>query len=150
MADNSKVADHTQELIKTLRDGERGYREAAEQAKSPELKSRFAAISAERGRFADELEREFANLAADIKKGEGHVVAALHRAWIDVKEALGAGDHAILAWLEQGDDYATGKYEDALKENLPASLQMVVRRQFETLLRDHDQIKALRDTTKAA
>ena len=150
MADDPKFVESIQELIKTCRDGEKGYREAAEKAKSVDLKSRFGRISAERGRFAQELEQDLAIVGKDVKKGEGHVVGALHRAWIDVKDALGAGDHAILAWLEQGDDYAKGKYEDALKQDLPLNVVSIVRRQYETILRDHDAIKSLRDSTKAA
>ncbi len=150
MADTSKIVDSIQELIKTCRDGEKGYREAAEHAKSADLKSRFGRISAERGRFAEELERELASVGEGTKKGEGHVVGALHRAWIDVKESLGAGDHAILAWLEQGDDYAKGKYEDGLKQDLPLNVASIVRRQYQTIVRDHDQIRSLRDATRAA
>lgn len=149
MAEN-KFVDSIQELIKTCRDGQKGYREAADHAKSPNLKSRFGRISAERGQFADELERTTASAREGLEKGEGHVVGTLHRAWIDIKEALGAGDHSILAWLEQGDDYAKGKYEDALRGLLPPNIEAVVRRQYQTILRDHDEIKSLRDTTKAA
>jgi len=150
MADNSKAADTIQDLIKTCRDGEKGYREAADHAKSSDLKTRFLQISSERGKFASQLESELAGFAKPIEKSEGHVVGAIHRAWIDVKEALGGGDHAILGWLEQGDDYAKGKYEDAVKENLPSSAMTLVRQQFQSILRDHDQIKSMRDAHKAA
>ncbi|HET9696596.1 MAG TPA: PA2169 family four-helix-bundle protein, partial [Terriglobales bacterium] len=100
-----------QDLAKTCRDGEKGYKEAADHAKSSELKSHFLQISSERGRFASQLESALADVSKDVTRNEGHAVAAVHRAWIDIKEALGGGDHAILAWLEQGDDYAKGKYE---------------------------------------
>lgn len=150
MADNSNTVDSIQDLIKTCRDGEKGYREAVEHTKSPDLKSRFLEISGERRQFANELETELAKVGGNAEKGEGHVVGALHRAWIDVKEGLGGGDHAVLAWLEQGDDYAKGKYEKALKENLPPTTLTIVRQQFQSILRDHDQVKSLRDTHKAA
>ncbi len=150
MANQTNVADVIQELVKTCRDGEKGYREAAEHAKSADLKSRFLKISSERGQFANQLASEAGTEAKNVSKDEGHVVGALHRAWIDVKEALGAGDHAILAWLEQGDDYAKGKYADALKANLPTSTMSIVRQQSQAILRDHDEIRAMRDAHKAA
>ena len=140
------IANVIQELIKTCRDGEKGYREAADHAKSSDLKSQFLRISSERASFANEL----ANSIPQTDRTEGHVVGAIHRAWIDVKEALGGGDHAILAWLEQGDDYAKGKYQDALKETMPPTLQALVRRQVDILMRDHDPIRSQRDSYKAA
>lgn len=150
MAEHAKYTDAIEELIKTCRDGEKGYREAMDHAKDPQLKARFQQISAERGRFANELETELGKVGESGTKGEGHVVGALHRAWIDVKDALGGGDHAVLAWLEQGDDYAKGKYQDALKENLPQSTTTIAQRQYESILSDHNEIKALRDARKAA
>jgi uncharacterized protein (TIGR02284 family) len=148
MAENTNVSDHIQELIKTCRDGEKGYREAADHAKSSDLKQRFQRISSERGHFATQLESEAG--AGTENKDEGHVVAALHRAWIDVKESLGGGDHAILGWLEQGDDYAKAKYEKALQANLPQTAIAIVREQYQSILRDHDQMKSMRDSYKAA
>jgi uncharacterized protein (TIGR02284 family) len=154
MVENSNVVDTIRDLIKTCRDGEKGYKEAADHAKSSDLKTRFLQTSNERGRFADQLETELAradqDVKKDVKKDEGHVVGALHRAWIDIKEGLGGGDHAVLAWLEQGEDYAKGKYEKALKEALPPSAIIIVREQFQSILRDHDQIKSMRDSSKAA
>ena len=39
-------------LIETCRDGEKGYKDAAEHVKRPDLKAFFAEQSVERGRFA--------------------------------------------------------------------------------------------------
>jgi uncharacterized protein (TIGR02284 family) len=150
MTDKSNIADTLRDLAKTCRDGEKGYKEAADHAKSGELKSHFLQISSERGRFASQLESELDSMSKDVSKEEGHAVAALHRAWIDIKEALGGGDHAILGWLEQGDDYAKAKYEKALRENLPEGVMALVRQQSQSILRDHDDIRARRDSYKAA
>lgn len=150
MADKTNMADILQDLAKTCRDGEKGYKEAADHAKSSELKSHFLQISSERGRFASQLESALADVSKDVTRTEGHAVAAVHRAWIDIKEALGGGDHAILGWLEQGDDYAKGKYEKALRESLPENVMALVRQQSQSILRDHDDIRARRDSYKAA
>lgn len=148
MADNA--ANNIQDLIKTLRDGEKGYKEAAEHAKASDLKSRFLQISSERGRFAEQLQPEASKAGAEIKKDEGHVAGAIHRAWIDIKESLGGGDQAILDWLEQGEDVAKAKFEAALKSDLPPTALTIVREQFQSIVRDHDAMKAMRDTYKAA
>lgn len=139
-----------EELIKTCRDGEIGYAHAVKHAKDPHLRARFEQISGERKRFANELEHELALMDRAVNEPHGHAAAAVHRAWIDMKEALGAGDHELLVWLEQGDDYAKQEYERVLEAKLPETVKSVVQRQYQSVLSDHDEIKTLRDTSKAA
>jgi uncharacterized protein (TIGR02284 family) len=145
--DNSRNV--LKKVIDTARDGEKGFREAAEHFKSPDLKSMAQRVSAERASFARELEPE---LRAEGKSDhpEGSVEGSLHRAWIDIKAALGGGDHTILDWLEQGEDYAKKIYDEALRAALPATAQQVVRRQYDRVLATHDQVKMLRDQSRAA
>jgi len=150
MTDHSGVDDVLRDLINTCRDGEKGFREAAEHAKRPDLKSMFLEVSRERASFAQELQSQWASLnPGKHEKEEGHVVGTLHRAWIETKTALGAGDQAILEWLEQGEDYAKGKYEKALSTGLPAGLLAIVRRQSQSVMATHDRVKALRDAKAA-
>ncbi len=150
MSDHSEVVDVIRDLIDTCRDGEKGFRDAADHAKRSDLKSMFLQVSSERASFARELESQLATFAPDkSEKSEGHVVGALHRAWIDTKTALGAGDQAILDWLEQGEDYAKAKYEKALSKGLPAGLLEIVRQQSQQVIATHDRVKALRDAKAA-
>jgi len=151
MADRSDVVDVIRDLIDTCRDGEKGFKDAAEHAKRPEFKTMFLEVSRERAGYARELESELVKVSPEKsdKKDDGHVVGALHRAWIDTKTALGAGDQAILEWLEQGEDYAKGKYEKALSTGLPSNVLAVVRRQSQSILATHDRVKALRDAKAA-
>ncbi len=150
MADHSEVADVLRDLIDTCRDGEKGFRDAADHAKRPDLKTMWLEVSRDRASFAQELEAQLSTLAPEkSEKSEGHVVGALHRAWIDTKTALGAGDQAILEWLEQGEDYAKGKYEKALSKGLPAGVLQIVRQQWQSVIATHDRVKALRDAKAA-
>lgn len=136
-------------LIETCRDGEKGYKDAAEHVKRPDLKAFFAEQSVERGRFARELEAELARLGKPGKKESGSVAGAMHRAWIDTKANLGGGDHTILESVEQGEDSAKEAYEKALDASLPSEVQMIVRRQAEGIRRAHDKVKSMRDTLAA-
>ena len=150
MVDRSDVLDTVRDLIDTCRDGEKGFREAADHAKRPDLKSMFLEVSRQRAEFARTLESDLAALSPEkSEKHEGHVVGALHRAWIDTKTALGAGDQAILEWLEQGEDYAKGKYEKALSKGLPSQLLSTVRNQAQSVISTHDRVKAMRDAKAA-
>ncbi len=135
-------------VIDTAKDGEKGFREAAEHFKSADLKSMAQRVSAERASFARELEPE---LQTDAKKpSEGSMEGSMHRAWIDIKTALGGGDQTILDWLEQGEDRAKKVYSEALQATLPTATQQIVRRQHDRVLATHDQVKALRDQNRAA
>jgi uncharacterized protein (TIGR02284 family) len=136
-------------VVETARDGEKGFREAAEHFKSSELKTMAQRVSAERANFARELEPELQSEGKN-EKPSGTAEGSLHRAWIDIKTALGGGDHTILEWLEQGEDHAKKIYNEALQSTLPSAAQLIVRRQYDRVVATHDQVKALRDQSKAA
>ncbi len=81
-----------EKLIETCRDGQKGYQDASEHVKRPDLKTYFITQGTERGKFADELQSEMSRFSGSAKEDSGSVSAALHRAWIDTKANLGAGD----------------------------------------------------------
>lgn len=145
----TEIKDTVSKLIETLKDGEEGYRQAAEKIQKPEYKRFFEQQSTERGRFATELQPFLAD-KDDKDKDSGSVSGALHRTWIDLKGKLGAGDSAILSSVEQGEDNAKHTYEDALKGSPPAELVAIIRRQYASVKNAHDRVKSWRDSEKAA
>jgi uncharacterized protein (TIGR02284 family) len=142
----TEVRDIVTKLIETCKDGQEGYRQAAENIKNLEYKRFFEQQSGERGRFASELQ---VHLPAE-NKDSGSVSGAMHRAWIGLKSKLGAGDEAILSSVEQGEDSAKEAYEEALKAALPGELGSIVQRQYQAVKAAHDRVKVLRDSNKAA
>ena len=136
-------------LIATNRDGQAGYREAAEHIQDSELKGYFNEQSIERAQFAGQLESEVQRLGQLEPHDRGSTGAALHRAWIDLKSSLGAGDHGILASVEQGEEVARRAYEDVLNKELPDHIAEVVRNQAQSIFAAHDHVKLLR-TKRAA
>jgi uncharacterized protein (TIGR02284 family) len=148
--DENDAISVVENLMETSKDGEKGYQDAAEHAKRPDLKTYFQEQSAERGRFARELQTELSKLGKPDKKASGSVSGALHRAWLDTKANLGGGDKAILESIEAGEDNARDTYNKALSGALPASLTEIVRRQAASVQRAHDKAKMLRDEAKAA
>ena len=75
----------------------------------------------------------------------------LHRRWVDIKSAItGKDDQAVLNECERGEDVAKKSYKRALEKDLPPEIRQVVQRQYDGVLRNHDQVKALRDQTKAS
>ena len=138
------------DLVETSRDGERGFRKAAEDARDQQLKVLFL-------NRADECSlalRELQELVRDLggkPEAHGSVSGALHRGWLDVKSALtGRTDHAILVECEKAEDIAKSRYRTALDEDLPADVRATVERQYQGLLKTHDRIRELRDQFAAA
>jgi uncharacterized protein (TIGR02284 family) len=148
--DENNVVSVLENLIETCRDGEKGYRDAAEHVKRSDLKSYFNEQSMERGRFATELQAELAKVGKPDKKVSGSASAGMRRAWVDTKVALGGGDHTILESVEKGEDNAKETYQKALSGTLPSGTAEIVRRQAESVQRAHDKVRMLRDTAKAA
>ena len=148
--DENNVVSVLENLIETCKDGQKGYKDAAEHVKRSDLKTYFNEQSTERGSFAQELESQLAKVGKPEKKVSGSASAAMHRAWIDTKVALGGGDKTILESVEKGEDNAKETYQKALTGNLPTSIAEIVRRQAASVQRTHDKVRMLRDEAKAA
>ena len=152
MAQQKEIISTINGLIETLKDGQRGFKEAAEAVEDLQLKTLFNEYSLQRSRFAGELQSEAIRLGENKPEDSGSVSGAMHRAWIDLKSAVTSGDdHAILAECERGEDSAMKEYRDAMeKEELSSPIRQIVSRQFTEVQNAHDRIKQLRDATKTA
>jgi uncharacterized protein (TIGR02284 family) len=148
-ASAGQVIDTLNDLLENARDGELGFREAAEHTKTPHLARLF-------GRRADTCRQAVTELHAEIlKRGGkpddgGSVTGAAHRVWLHIRGLFGgASDETMLTECERGEDAALARYRKALGQNLPAELHALVLRQFEGAQRNHDMIRLLRDRAKA-
>jgi uncharacterized protein (TIGR02284 family) len=148
--DENNAVSVVENLIETCKDGQKGYQDAASHVKRSDLKTYFNEQSSERGRFAQELQSELSKLGEPGKKVSGSASAAMHRAWIDTKVALGGGDKTILESVEKGEDNAKDTYQKALSGSLPANVAEIVRRQAASVQRAHDKVRNLRDTAEKA
>lgn len=148
--DQNNAIDVVENLIETCKDGLKGYHDAAQHVKSPALKTFFNEQSAERARFAQQLQTQLATLGKPDKKVSGSVSGAMHRAWLDTKANLGGGDKTILESVEAGEDTAKDTYNKALGGALPSTLMEIVRQQAASVQRAHDKVRMLRDEAKAA
>jgi uncharacterized protein (TIGR02284 family) len=137
------------DLIETLKDGQEGFRQAAEAVEDPELKSLFNEFSLQRSRFAGELQSQAVALGESKPEDSSSAAGAMHRAWIGLKGAISRhDDHAILAECERGEDSAIKEYQGAMEEeNLAAPVREIISRQYAEVQRAHDRIKQLRDAT---
>lgn len=139
------------DLIETLKDGQEGFRAAAADVTSPDLKTLFSELSLQRSKFAGELQALAHSLGDKDPADSGSTAGALHRGWIDLKAALVKQDnHAILAECERGEDIAVAAYKKALENaNLGSNISESLQRQYAEIKAAHDRIKSLRDATVA-
>ena len=132
-------------LIETAKDGQDGFREAAEGVEDGELRSFFNEASQERAQFVGELQRLVVNYGGDPET-EGSTLGSIHRGWMDLKAAITGNDaRDILSECERGEDSAVSNYKEALEYRLPADVQGVVERQLQAVKARHDQVRAMRD-----
>ena len=138
------------DLIETLKDGQEGFRSAAEGVKSPDLRAQFTEYSNQRAQFAGELQQLVRTLGDSSPENSPSVASTIHRGWINIKAAVtGRDDHSILEECERGEDVAVDAFRTALEANLPANVLSVVQRQADAVKGVHDRVKALRDATAA-
>ena len=147
---NDNVISVLNNLIETCKDGELGFKTAAEGLKSADIKAKFVEYSRQRGEMARVLQAEVRRLGGNPEKA-GSVSGSLHRGWFDIKSVVtGKDDHAIVAEAERGEDVAKSVYEDAMKEALPANIMTLVRQQSAQVKQAHDLVRDLRDREKIA
>ena len=141
--DPGEVADILNGLLETVRDGEHGFRTAANGVDDAELKRLFLSLGTQRAEFAAELESEILRLGKK-PADHGHLAGAMHRGWIDIKAAVtGKDESAIVSEAERGEDFAVKEYREALQKGLPAAVQVVVERQYTQIQDAHDHVRSL-------
>ena len=143
MAD--KITAVLNDLVETSKDGEKGFRTASEDTKNTELKTIFMRRAEDCSKGASDLQQIVMRLGGKPEEG-GSVAGAMHRGWVDLKSKVtDRDDLAILEECERGEDVAKAKYRDALEETLPDDIRAVVQRQYDGVIKNHDQIRDLRD-----
>ena len=129
-------------LIETCKDGERGFRYAANHVRDPNIKALFLEIASEREKFATDLLPHAQRLGGP-SDAEGTAAAALHRGWMTVKDALtGHDERAIVGEADRGEEAAEAAYKDAIDGMLPPTVRDLVERQYELVRHSHERVRA--------
>ena len=118
MKTDKKVIEDLKSLVNTLNDGREGYLSASEVVNSIELKSMFLHFANQRAAYAEELKTHVETHGGNSDNEEGGILGALHRTWIDVKQALSSKeDEAVLSAIETGEQAAIEQYDKVLAEH---------------------------------
>ncbi|MGY3052939.1 uncharacterized protein (TIGR02284 family) [Pedobacter sp. UYEF25] len=111
MEHNQEIISDLKSLISVLNDGKEGYTSAAETTDNLELKAVFLEYAAQRKVYEEELKAHLLTHGETSDNDSGGVLGALHRTWIDIKDALTGKDEAsVLKAIETGEQAAVDKY----------------------------------------
>ncbi len=145
--DTGEIRSTLNSLIETCKDGEEGFRSAAENVKRTDLRTLFQTLSSQRAQFAAALQTEVAKLGG-TPETSGSVAGAAHRGWLNVKSAItGESDGTVISECERGEDSAKESYSKALAKDLPSDLQSIIRKQYNEVLLAHNQVRSLQVQT---
>ena len=140
-------AQAVHDVITVCRDGEQGFRGAAQAVKAPTIREMFERYSAQRAQFATELQGAVKALGFDTINPQG-LGGVLYASWINLKGLLTGHDvHAILVEAERGEDWTLKTYRAALGRTMPPEIASIIQKQFEEVQEAHDRIRSLRDST---
>src|SRR5258708_17078630 len=89
MKKQNEVIDN---LIETLKDGQEGFKQAAESVRNPALKALFSDYSNQRSRFATVLQSEARRQGETGPETTSSATGALHRGWVNLKSEVQRGD----------------------------------------------------------
>jgi len=147
---NNEIISTLNDLIETCNDGEQGFKACVDDAsgRHPQLKAMLTIRQRTCASAAVELKELVRAQGGDPATGST-ASGALHRGWLNIKTAItGKSDEAVLDECERGEDIAVARYKKALSKDLPAHVRVIVERQYQGVLRNHDEIKNLRDQVR--
>ena len=129
MENSNEITNQLTLLLGICNDGKEGYKNAASNADSAELKALFTTYSIQRSEFAMDLKTCIRQSGGDPDNEKGGPLGALHRTWMDIKTAFTSNDDkAILDACITGEKAAVESYDKALERTdlSPNTRQMLI------------------------
>ena len=135
----SEIIAQLNTLLVSNKDAEKGYHEAKERVRNPELKSFMVSQAKQRATFSKELEEALHSLggkpATDASAG-----SEVHRAWMDLRSLLASNisteqrDKVIIAECKRGEKSAIKNYRQVLEEtNLAPPARKLLQQQADRI-----------------
>ncbi|MGR4866192.1 ferritin-like domain-containing protein [Caulobacter sp. LARHSG274] len=135
-------------LVETTIDSADGYAEAAKDASAVRYKTLFQQRAQERRSIASELQDEVRRLGGE-PKDDGTILAAAHRTFVNLKDAVTKGDEAVIDEVESGEDFIKAKFEKALKDtDVDTRTRAVIERAWTSVKSGHDQMSSIKHMLK--
>jgi uncharacterized protein (TIGR02284 family) len=127
---NKEIVSILNDLIEVCKDGEQGYKDAADDVKDDSIKQMLFKYSEQRGRFYSELQYMVSKLGGEVEFG-GSILGVLHRRWMDIRFGIaGSKTEAILNECIRGEKSALSAYRKALHRELPVDIYKIIEKQY--------------------
>ena len=148
---SNTIIPEVERLIHVCRDGEELFRQAANLAVRPQLKSLLQEYAAQRRTFLSELQNEAVAFGESEPSESGTLTGALRRGWAMLRDTVCSSDEQkILSDCEKGEDAALEAYRIALQsKTLPDQLRDLLARQYAEITSAHQHIRDRRDSDRA-
>ncbi|KPX41198.1 Uncharacterized protein ALO68_00725 [Pseudomonas syringae pv. helianthi] len=151
---NKETISILNDLVETSIDGKEGFETSAKNAKTPSVKEFFARRAIEVGKAVTDLQAHVQRLGGKPEDSSS-VSADIHQAWVKLKTAFTSNDDlAVLEEAERGEDVAKKAYSKAIEKlnekGADATVVALVNDQYQGVLKNHREVKALRDAARAA
>lgn len=143
-AANKVLISNLDDLIEVCKDGEQGYKDAADDVKDENLKEQLLKYSVQRSRFLNQLNEIVKNLGGEMEF-RGSILGILHRRWMDVRFAVG-GSNPELIFKEclRGEKSAMRQYEEVLNSPaLPDDIKHVIQNHYNEITKVSEEISLL-------
>lgn len=135
-------------LIETTIDSADGYREAGQDAKSPQMADLFRRWSSERQEVVVALRQTVRQLGGE-PEDDGTVLAAAHRVFVDLRSSMSKTDKAVIEEVERGEDHIKHEFENALSdEKLSPEVRLVIQKAFVSAKAGHDEVSAIKHSLR--
>jgi uncharacterized protein (TIGR02284 family) len=143
---NSEVVSILKDLIEVCKDGEQGYKNAADDVKDEEIKKILLKYSEQRGIFFAQLEAVVRSLGGEVEFA-GSILGILHRRWMDVKFGVaGSNTESILKECIRGEKSAIKTYEKFINHDLPENIKKTVQYQYSEINEAYEHLVKVGET----
>lgn len=131
-------------LVEITIDSADGYEEAAKDAQSSRFKTLFQSRAQERRAIVSDLQAEVRRLGG-TPDDDGSILAAAHRVFLNVRDALTKGDEAVVKTVEDGEDHIKAKYEKALGDvDIQPDTRRAIEEAYAKVKAGHDQMRDIK------
>lgn len=143
---NDHLISVLNDLIQISKDGEKGFRTCADDAKELHISYRefFEGRATACAQTVLDLQ-DLVHRLGGTPVNHSTLSGTLHRQWLNLKTAItGKDDESVLEECERAEDVAVQAYRKALSQDLPDDIRLIVERQYQGVLANHDKVRDLR------
>jgi uncharacterized protein (TIGR02284 family) len=134
------------DLLEKNYDAEKGFRNAMDDSKNPQLKQFLKKQALQKNQFVTELENLVRSLNEEPKE-KGSTKGDLHRTWMDIKTALSSNkDEAVLEECIRGEKASEKEYEKNLEDyKYPPEISKILNKHLSEIRITIAKVKSLED-----